>query len=219
MAWGAWSIPETELRVLGDVAEKDILEFGCGAARWSIALTKLGARCVGLDNSERQLEHARNLMRSAGLAFPLIHAAAEEVPLPDASFDIVFCDHGAMTFCDPHRTVPEAARLLRPGGLFAFSAPTPILNVCWNAREDRVDDCLHANYFEQHRFEDSTSVVFSLPYGQWIALFRRCGFTVEDLIELRAPEGAETTYTDFVSHEWARKWPAEQIWRVRRIAR
>jgi ubiquinone/menaquinone biosynthesis C-methylase UbiE len=125
-SWGVWSIPESELNVLGDVRDKDVLEFGCGAARWSIALSRLGARCVGLDNSARQLEHARRLMADAGIDFPLVHASAESAPLPDASFDIVFCDHGAMSFADPHRTVPEAARLLRPGGLLAFSAETPL---------------------------------------------------------------------------------------------
>ncbi|TMC92230.1 MAG: class I SAM-dependent methyltransferase, partial [Chloroflexi bacterium] len=82
-----------------------MLELGCGAARWSIALAKLGARPVGLDLSSQQLQHARRLMQEAGVEFPLIEASAEEVPLPDTSFDIVFCDWGAMTFCDPYRTV------------------------------------------------------------------------------------------------------------------
>ena len=117
LAWGVWQIPEAELRVLGDVKGRDILELGCGAAQWSIALAKQGARPVGLDLSERQLEHARRLMEEAGVDFPLVHASAEAVPLPDRSFDIVFCDYGAMTFCDPYVTVPEAARLLRPGGV------------------------------------------------------------------------------------------------------
>ncbi len=216
MAWGAWSIPESELRILGDVRGKDILEFGCGAARWSIALAKLGAHCVGLDNSERQLSHARALISTAGAGVALVHASADCVPLPDSSFDVIFCDHGAMTFCDPHRTVPEAARLLRPGGLFAFSASTPIHNICWNEDENRLDDRLHANYFEQQRFEDESSVNFSLPYGRWISLFRDNGFIIEDLIELRPPETAATTYSDFAPHAWARRWPAEQIWRVRK---
>ncbi|HTD37568.1 MAG TPA: class I SAM-dependent methyltransferase, partial [Candidatus Limnocylindrales bacterium] len=96
-----WSIPESELNVLGDVRGKDVLELGCGAAQWSIALAGLGARCVGLDNSARQLEHARRAMAAAGVDFPLVHASVENVPLPDASFDVVFCDHGAMTFADP----------------------------------------------------------------------------------------------------------------------
>jgi SAM-dependent methyltransferase len=217
MAWGCWSIPESQLHVLGDVEEKDVLEFGCGAARWSIALAQLGARVVGLDVSTRQLEHARQNMRDAGVQFPLVRASAETVPLPDASFDIVFCDHGAMTFCDPLLTVPEASRLLRRDGLLAFCAGTPIRNVCWNESEDRVDDRLHANYFDQRRFEDAASVDFSLPYGEWIALFRQNGFVIEDLIELRPPEDARTTYTDYVSIEWARAWPAEQIWRVRKL--
>jgi SAM-dependent methyltransferase len=106
LAWGTSQIPEAEFRVLGDVSGKDILELGCGAAQWSIALSQAGARPVGLDLSERQLEHARRLMAEAGIDFPLIHGSAEAVPLPDATFDIVFCDHGAMPFADPYRTVP-----------------------------------------------------------------------------------------------------------------
>src|ERR1700736_699806 len=62
LACGVWSILGSELRVLGDVRGKDVLELGCGAAQWSIALAKRGARCVGLDNSARQLEHARRAM-------------------------------------------------------------------------------------------------------------------------------------------------------------
>src|SRR5207237_7188382 len=110
MAWGMWRIPEEELHILGDVAGKDMLELGCGAARWSIALARQAARPVGLDFSSRQLQHARRLMKEAGVDFPLVEASAEDVPLPDTSFDIVFCDWGAMPFCDPERTVPEAAR-------------------------------------------------------------------------------------------------------------
>jgi SAM-dependent methyltransferase len=121
LAWGTSRAPESELGVLGDVDGKDVMELGCGAAQWSIALARRGARPVGLDVSGRQLEHARRLMTEAGIEFPLVHASADAVPLPDASFDIVFCDHGAMTFADPYRTVPEVARLLRPGGLFAFN--------------------------------------------------------------------------------------------------
>jgi ubiquinone/menaquinone biosynthesis C-methylase UbiE len=211
-----WSIPERELRVLGDVHGKDVLELGCGAARWSIALAALCARPVGLDNSARQLEHARRLMTGAGVDFPLLHASAEAVPLPDASFDVVFCDHGAMTFADPDRTVPEAARLLRPGGLLAFSASSPLHFICWDEASNTVTDRLSLNYFEDLCVDDGESVSFSRPYGAWIRLFREHGFTVEDLIELRPAAGAATTYTQFVTHDWARRWPAEQIWRARR---
>ncbi len=177
MAWGLWRIPESELHVLGEVAGKDILEFGCGAARWSIALAQQGARPVGLDISSRQLQQAHILMKEAGVSFQLLEGSAESVPLPDASFDIVFCDWGAMTFCDPYRTVPEAARLLRPGGLFAFMTATPISVLCQNMQTDQFEQTLLNDYFGMKRFEWDNEVDFQIPYGEWIRLFRRSKFS------------------------------------------
>jgi SAM-dependent methyltransferase len=217
LAWGTTQIPESELHILGDVAGKDVLELGCGAAQWSIGLAKLGARPVGIDLSDRQLEHARRLMADAGVDFPLIHGSAENVPLPDASFDIVFCDHGAMTFADPYRTVPEAARLLRSGGLFAFNHHTPIEAIHWPIDGDHVTEQLAVDYFGMHRFDDGETTVFQLPYGEWLRLFRDSGFVVEDLLELRPAEDATSSYRNERDLEWARRWPAEEIWRVRKV--
>ncbi len=216
LAWGTAQIPESELRVLGDVAGKDILEFGCGAAQWSIALAQRGARPVGLDLSERQLGHARRLMADAGVDFPLVWASAEAVPLPAASFDIVFCDHGAMNFADPYRTVPEASRLLRPGGLFAFNHHSPIETICWPLGAEKVADRLALDYFGMHQLDDGEEIFFQLPYGEWIRLFRANGFTIEDLIELRPDLNATSSYRDADELAWARRWPAENIWRLRR---
>jgi SAM-dependent methyltransferase len=216
LAWGTSQIPESDLRVLGAVEGKDILELGCGAAQWSIALARLGARPVGLDLSERQLEHARHLMAEAGVVFPLVHASAEAVPLPDAGFDIVFCDHGAMTFADPYLTVPEAARLLRPGGLFAFNHHSPIETICWPLDADRVGDRLALDYFGLHRVDDGEEISFQLPYGEWIRLFRANGFAIEDLIEPRPGLDATSSYRDAAELAWARRWPSECIWRLRR---
>jgi SAM-dependent methyltransferase len=216
LAWGVTQIPEAELRVLGDVAGKDILELGCGAAQWSIALAKLGARPVGIDLSERQLEHARRLMADAGVDFPLLHGSAEAVPLPDASFDIVFCDHGAMTYADPYRTVPEASRLLRPGGLFAFSHHTPIETIAWPLDADRAGDRLVTDYFGMHALDDGETTTFQLTYGEWIRLFRVNGFVIEDLIEPRPADDATSSYRDAEELAWSRRWPAEEIWRVRK---
>ena len=201
--------------MLGDVAGLDVLELGCGAAQWSISLARLGARPVGLDLSPRQLEHAREGMKEAGVEFPLVEASAEEVPLSDEAFDIVFCDHGAFNFADPKRLVPECARLLRPGGLLAFNRPSPLVDLFFDIENDQITETLHNDYFDLDRFEDDETVDFQLPYGEWIRLFRGNGFDVEDLIELRAPKGAKTTY-DFVPYEWARRWPAENIWKTRR---
>ena len=209
-----WQLPESELQILGGVAGKDVLELGCGAAQWSILLAGQGARIVGLDNSARQLEHARELMAAAGVDFPLVHASAEEVPLPDSSFDVVFCDHGAMTFADPYRTVPEAARLLRPGGVFAFSHSTPVAMICWDPATETTGRRLVTEYFGMHRYDDvpGEPVEFNLPYGEWIRLFRANGLRIGALIEVRPPGGAESTYRTPAETEWARAWPMEEIW-------
>src|SRR3954464_641964 len=184
-AWGTYQIPQEELGVLGDVSGLDVLEFGCGAAQWSIALAKRGARPVGLDFSAVQLDHARRLMAQAGVDFPLVEASAEDVPLPDASFDVVFCDHGAMSWADPYRPVPEVARLLRPGGLFVFNMSSVLIDVCWNHATDDPEPSFQRDYFGLHRLVYDEGITYNLPYGEWIRLFRRHGLVVEDLIELQ----------------------------------
>lgn len=210
-AWGTWQIPEGELGLLGDVDGKDVLELGCGAARFSIALSRRGARCVGLDYSERQLEHARSL----GADFPLVHAAAEDVPLPDAGFDVVFSDHGALSWGDPSRVVPEAARLLRPGGLLVFNVTSPFARMCLDEEADRQVETLLLPYFGLHVIDEGEgAATYTLGYGEWIRLLRANGLTVEDLVEPQPPEGATTTYG--IPVEWAERWPAECIWVCRK---
>jgi SAM-dependent methyltransferase len=216
VVWGIWSIPESELDALGDVAGKDVLELGCGAARFSLKLAQLGARCVGVDVSPRQLEYARQMMRELGVEFPVLEASATEVPLPNASFDIVFCDHGGMTWGDPYLTVPEAARLLRAGGLLVFNMSSPLATICTDPATAAGDRLLR-DYFGLHRVEEEWGpTVFQLPYGEWIRLLRASGFEVEALLELRPPEGATTTYGEVAPLEWARRWPAENIWKARK---
>ncbi len=216
MSWGVWHIPEAELRILGDVDGLDVLELGCGAALWSIALARRGARVTALDLSDRQLEHARRNVAQAGVQVTLVHASAEAVPVPEASFDVVFCDHGAMSFADPFSTVPEVARILRPGGLFAFSHGSAILDLCWPEDAETAGDRLVNDYHTMHSFDDGDDISFNLPYGGWIRLFRDSGFEILDLVEPRPPADATSTYRGADELAWSRRWPSESIWRVRR---
>jgi SAM-dependent methyltransferase len=223
LGWGTFSIPESELGALGDVAGMDVLELGCGAAQWSIGLAGAGARPVGFDNSFRQLEHATANLADAGVRMPLAQADATAMPFRDESFDLVFGDHGAMSFADPYRTVPEAARVLRPGGLFVFNVRTPLYFVCIDPATDELTERLCGDYFGMHRFETpeeggTSSVDYQLPYGEWIRLFRRNRLAVQDLIELRPPEGARSTYDSPREWEWERRWPGEHIWKLRKEA-
>src|SRR6266540_5824249 len=83
------------------------------------------------------------------------------------------------------------------------------------AGRPRSSPGMRNDYFELERFEDAETVDFQLPYGEWIRLLRANGFELEDLIELRPPQNATTTY-DFVALDWARRWPAENIWKARK---
>src|SRR5271157_5674431 len=71
-AWGVFRVPESDLRLFGPVRGRRVLELGCGAARWSIALARRGARPTGLDLSSSQLAKARGLQDRAGVRFPLV---------------------------------------------------------------------------------------------------------------------------------------------------
>lgn len=216
--WGIWNIRESELRILPVVTGKDVIELGCGTAYVSAWLARRGAKVVGIDNSPVQLANARRFQEEFGLRFPLIHAAAEAVPLPDNSFDLAISEYGASIWSDPYLWILEAARLLRPGGQLIFLVNGSILMLCMPDEEDQpAGERLLRPYFGMHRFEwiDGSSVEFHLGHGDWIRLLRRNGFEVEDLIEIQAPEGAQTRHP-YVTGAWARKWPAEEIWKARK---
>jgi len=221
LGWGTWDIPEDEVRALGDVTGLDALELGCGACQFGIKVAMRGARVVGLDFSENQLHRGRDNMEEVGVRLPLVRASAEELPFADASFDLVFCDHGATSFTDPHVTIPEAARVLRAGGMLVFDMATPVIWMAWgDGSEDRPPtNELRMPYFGMGRVEADDpqwrTVEWQLPYGEWIRLFRRSGFVIEDLIELRPAEDAVTTY-EYAPLAWARDYPGEHIWKVRR---
>jgi ubiquinone/menaquinone biosynthesis C-methylase UbiE len=135
-SWGIWHIPEADVGALPAVAGLDAVELGCGTAYFSAWLARRGARPVGVDLSEVQLATARELQAEHGLEFPLIHASAEDVPLPDASFDLALSEYGASLWCDPDLWIPEAARLLRPGGRLEFLTNSALLTLCAPLNED-----------------------------------------------------------------------------------
>jgi SAM-dependent methyltransferase len=215
--WGIWQLPERAVGALPAVEGRDVVELGCGTAYWSAWLARRGARVVGLDNSPRQLATARALQREHALVFPLIQADAERVPLADARFDLALSEYGASIWCDPYRWIPEAARLLRPGGELVFMKNGTLLALCAPDSEDPAGDRLLRDYFGLHRLEwsDDGSVEFTLPIGEWIRLFRANRLEVLDLLELRAPADGTTRYP-YVTAAWAHRWPSEEIWRLRK---
>jgi SAM-dependent methyltransferase len=218
-SWGIWNVPEEDLGLLPrDMTGLDTIELGCGTAYVSAWLARRGARPVGIDNSPEQLNTARRLQDAHGLAFPLHLGNAEATPFPDASFDFAISEYGAAIWCDPHRWIPEAARILRPGGQLVFLGNSTLLMLTMPDAEDAAAEArLSRPQRGMHRFDwpDSIGVEFHVSPGDWIRILRRSGFEIEDLIEVYPRDGATTEYP-FVDRAWSRSWPCEEVWKARK---
>jgi SAM-dependent methyltransferase len=215
--WGLWRIPQEDLPVLpGGLDGKDLVELGCGTAYICAWAARRGARPVGLDNSAEQLATARAMQDEFGLQFPLVHGPAETAPFSDASFDVAISEHGASAWADPYRWIPEAARLLRPGGELIFMRNSTLLTLCLpdDGPAGRALHRAQAGLFRLNEGGGATS--FQLPTGPMIRLARDCGLRVEDIEEVFAPDSA-TSYFDYVDLEWAHSWPSEEVWRLRKV--
>jgi len=220
--WGIWHVPESQLQLLpADLAGRDVVELGCGTAYVSAWLARRGARVVGIDNSPAQLETARTLQREFGIDFPLHLGNAEATPFEDASFDFAISEYGAALWADPYRWIPEAARILRPGGeLMLYTGGAIMLLTMPDLESDGpATRTLLRPYFGMHRFQwpDDSSVEFHLPHGELLRVLRDAGFDVERLVEVQPPADAKRDeYWDFVTLDWARQWPSEEAWIARK---
>ena len=219
ITWGIWGVPESELRLLPEIRGMDAVELGCGTGYVSSWLARRGARPIGLDNSARQLATAQRFQEVFGIRFPLIHGDAERAPLRDATFDLAISEYGAAIWCDPYRWIPEAARLLRPGGELVFLGHSYLAMLTFPDEDQPATEQLQRDHFGMHRFDwaDAEGAVeFALTHGDMIRLLRGSGFEVEDLVEVRAPEGAETPTDPLATAGWSRRLPVEEAWKARR---
>jgi SAM-dependent methyltransferase len=219
--WGPFHVPETEVHALPDVRGLDVIELGCGTAYFGAWLKKRGARrVVGVDVTPAQLATARKLDKEFGLGLELLEANAEDVPLPDASFDLAFSEYGASLWCDPYLWIPEAARLLRPGGELLFMRNSTLQMLC-SPDDGVLGERLVRPQKGMHRFdwtdEGDPETVFHISGSDMFQLLLKTGFDVVDFRELFAPDDAVNhPYYEWVPAKWAKQWPSEEIWRARK---
>ena len=214
VVWGLFAVPDRDLGVLGDVHGLDVLELACGTAYFSAWLARAGAAVVALDFSSEQLRTARRLQRVVGPSFPVVQADAERIPLDSSRVDLVVSEHGVAAWCDPERWLPEAARVLRPGGRLVFLTNSHLSALCVPAEGGFADDRLLRGQRDAYRVHwDGGGVEFHPSHGDWVRLLRRYGFVPEAMHEIYAPaDGADHPFYEIVSQEWASSWPAEELW-------
>jgi SAM-dependent methyltransferase len=219
LSYGVFGVAESGVKVLGDVSGLDVLDLGCGTAYVSAWLMRQGARPVGVDPTPAQLATAREMQKEFGLEFPLVEAVGESVPLPDASFDLVISEYGASIWADPERWIPEAARLLRPRGRLVFLRNSTISMLCMALEGETEVLQRPQRELRKITWSDTGETNFHAPPGELIDILGAAGLAVERLVELYAPDDAAThEYYKYVSAEWARNWPAEEIWVARKQA-
>jgi ubiquinone/menaquinone biosynthesis C-methylase UbiE len=198
--WGPEGVEESDLHTLGDVRGKRVLEVGCGAAQCARWLTTQGARAVGLDLSLRQLHHGRRLDEQTGIAVPSVNGTATALPFADSSFDVVFSSFGALQFvADAATAVAEVARVLSPGGRFAFSVTHPVR---WAMPDDPGEAGLvvTGSYFDRTPYVevDAAGTVRYVEHhrtiGDWVRLLAGHGFTLLDLVEPEWPAGHDRVW-------------------------
>jgi SAM-dependent methyltransferase len=151
----------------------------------------------------------------AGIEFPLVEAPGESVPLPDASFDLVLSEYGASLWADPYKWIPEAVRLLRPGGRLVFLTNSTLAHLCLPEEDVPPGNGLQRGLFGMWRTQWPAypGIEYHLSHGEWIRLMREHGLAIDGLHELRPGQDA-VDHTYYYAHpvEWARRWPAEELW-------
>ncbi|MEJ7831963.1 MAG: class I SAM-dependent methyltransferase [Nocardioides sp.] len=196
--WGPEGLTEDDAGILGEIEDRRVLELGSGAGQCSRWVRTRGGRSFGLDLSHRQLQHGRRLDEQTGVRVPSVLGTATALPFVDAAFDVVFCSFGALQFVsDIEQALDEVARVLRPGGRFAFSITHPTR---WMFPDDPSEAGLVASqsYWDRTPYvevEDATGRVAYVEHhrtlGDWVGLLTGAGFAITDLLEPEWPEGHE----------------------------
>lgn len=212
--WGPNAFPEAEVRALGPLRGKDVLEVGCGAAQFGIALARKGARITGIDVSREQLAAARRNVAAAGVAYRLERGNAEDLSrFRPRSFDLVVSDFAA-GFLDLDRLLPQVRRVLRPGGRVVLSWTSPILDCLTDAGEPPLLTFVRP-YFDRTPWRSGgrdPTWEFKRTYGDWVRAFASARLVLLDCIEPQSRTGQ--THTWWPQFTWRRtsKVPGTSIW-------
>ncbi|HEX2062873.1 MAG TPA: class I SAM-dependent methyltransferase [Acidimicrobiales bacterium] len=183
---------EVELRLLGDVKGKRVLELGCGTARYSIGFAKQGATAIGIDASSDALGVARYLCEREEARVELRQGDPADLAFLRAeSIDAAFSSRALAAVEDMDRLFRQVHRVLKPGGPLVFSIPHPVSRVV--GPDAGAPPLVRRSYFDRAPVEVRTNGTSSLEYqhtvGDVHGGLTRAGYRVDALVEPEPDHG------------------------------
>jgi SAM-dependent methyltransferase len=143
---------EADLRLLGDLKGKRVLELGCGGAQCSIAFAKQGATAIGVDFSAEQLAFARRLCEREEVRVELRHGDLADLAFLTAdSIDLVFSAFSFGYVDDLNRVFRQVHRVLKVGAPLVFSLPHPSYDMIDDDSEEPL--LIRRSYFDKTPIE------------------------------------------------------------------
>jgi len=177
--YGPYAPDENELRLLGNVRGKKILEIGCGGGQCSVAFAKQGAVCTGIDISKEQLKFAENLAKKNKIKVNFTKGDIQTLKgIKSGSFDIVFSAFALQYVPDLTKCFREVFRVLKKKGLFVFSLDHPFYDVI-NDKTFKIK----TSYFETGKMIEGKFVFYKRKVSDILNSLIESKFSVEKMIE------------------------------------
>ncbi|MFB4306756.1 class I SAM-dependent methyltransferase [Actinomadura sp. GTD37] len=177
------------LDAIGPCAGLRVLDAGCGEGYFSRRLSGMGADVTGVDDAQGLIDAASS-HPSCEAAFT--RASVYDLPMGDAQFDLVLCNHLFSHLHDPTRAIGEFARVLKSGGRLILLTLHPCFYI-ENSEHGAMNSVPAAQYFVprgiDQRFEvdglESPSLITSWlrPLEYYAGTLRDAGFVIADLRE------------------------------------
>ena len=179
--YGPGSPGENELKLLGNLKNKKILEIGCGGAQCGIAMAKQGAFVTGIDISEEQLKFAKSLAENNKVKIRFYQGDIKSLrQIKSKSQDIVFSAWALHYVDDLEKCFKEVFRVLTKQGIFVFSLDHPFFRTVIKTKE---------SYFKTGKyveiFSDKTKkfVAYTHTVSELFNTLVKSGFVVEEIVE------------------------------------